>query len=51
MRAAQPAERDVMLPRAITILDKVAFEIESQPNPALRWLLAEVRGEVRAERD
>ena len=46
MRAAQDAERDLMVPRAIEILDKVAFEIESPPDPALSRLLADVRSEI-----
>jgi hypothetical protein len=35
-----------MVPRAIEILDKVAMEIQSDPDPALMQLLAEVRDEV-----
>jgi hypothetical protein len=46
MRAARPRERAAMVPRAIEILDKVALEIRSEPDPALGRLLAEVRGEV-----
>ncbi len=51
MQAARPAERDGMLPRASEILDRMAFEIESQPDPALARLLAEVRSEVERRRD
>lgn len=51
MQAARPAERVGMLPRAIEILDNVAFEIESQPDPALARLLAEVRSEVEGRRN
>ena len=35
-----------MAPRAIEILDKLAIEIESEPDPALNRLLADVRSEV-----
>ena len=40
-----------MVPRAIEILDKVAFEIESHPDPALKQLLADVRSEVEGRRN
>ena len=46
MRAARDAERDTMAPRAREILDKVAIEIESEGDPALSRLLADVRSEV-----
>lgn len=46
MHAAEPAERHVMVPRAIEILDKVAYEIGPQPDPALNALLADVRSEI-----
>ena len=49
MQTARPAERDGMVPRAMEILDKMAFEIESDPDPALTRLLAEVRSEVEGE--
>ena len=51
MQTARPAERDGMVPRAMEILDKMAFEIESDPDPALSRLLAEVRSEVEGRRD
>jgi hypothetical protein len=50
MQAARPAERDGMALRANEILDKMAFEIESDPDPALTRLLAEVRSEVEGTR-
>lgn len=50
MRAARQAERDTMVPRAIEILDKLAIEIEAEPDPALNQLMAEVRAEVEARR-
>ena len=50
MQAARPAERDGMVSRANEILDKMAFEIESDPDPALTRLLAEVRAEVEGKR-
>jgi len=46
MQAARPAERDGMASRASEILDKVAFQIESHPDPELTRLLADVRSEV-----
>ena len=46
MRAARPADRAGMLPRAIEILDQVAIEIRSDPDPALEQLLGEVREEA-----
>lgn len=51
MQGARPADRADMLPRAIQILDSVAVQIRSDPEPALAELLAEVRGEVEALRD
>ena len=51
IQAARPAELVGMVPRAIEILDKVAFEIASHPDPALGRLLAEVREEVEGRRD
>ena len=50
MQVAQPAERQTMAPRAKEILDKVAFEISSQPDPALTRLLSEVRSEIEGTR-
>ena len=50
MQAARPAERDGMVSRASEILDKMAFEIESDPDPALSRLLAQVRAEVEGAR-
>lgn len=50
MQTARPAEREGMVPRAMEILDKVAFEIESDPDPALTRLLAAVRSEVEGAR-
>ena len=50
MRVAQPAERQTMVPRAKEILDNVAFEIASEPDPALARLLAEVRSEIEFPR-
>jgi hypothetical protein len=51
LQSARPAERDGMMPRAMEILDKMAFEIESHPDPALTQLLAEVRSEAEGKRD
>ena len=50
MQVAQPSEREVMAPRAIEILDKVAFEIAPHRDPALARLLAEVRSQVEMSR-
>ena len=51
MQSARPAERDGMVPRAMELLDRMAFEIESDPDPALSRLLADVRSEVAGRRD
>jgi hypothetical protein len=51
MEAARPGERAAMVPRAIEILDKVAVEIEPDPDPTLLQLLAEVRDEVQTRVD
>ena len=51
MEAARPGERAAMVPRAIEILDKVAVEIEPDPDLALLRLLAEVRDEVQTRVD
>ena len=40
-----------MVPRAIEILDKMAIEIQADPDPALMQLLADVRGEVQTRAD
>ena len=47
IRAAGPGERAAMVPRAIEILDKVALEVQAEPDPALMQLLADVRDEVQ----
>jgi hypothetical protein len=47
MSAARPADRAAMRPRAVEILQMVAMQIESDPDPALVQLLAEVRDEVQ----
>jgi hypothetical protein len=47
IRAASPGERAAMVPRAIEILDKVALEVQAEPDPALMQLLVEVRDEVQ----
>jgi hypothetical protein len=46
MRHARPAERQQMLPRAIAILDQVALEIVTQPDPEAAELLARLRAET-----
>lgn len=51
MQVAEPAERETMVPRAIEILDKVAYEIGARPDPALTALLADVRSEVEGTPD
>ena len=50
MQTAQPDERETMVPRAIEILDRMAYEIEARPDPALTRLLADVRAEIEATR-
>ena len=49
MQMAQPDERELMVPRAFEILEKVAYEIGSQADPSLTRLLAEVRSEIQEE--
>jgi hypothetical protein len=51
MQVAEPAERETMVPPAIEILDKVAYEIGARPDPALTALLANVRSEVEGTSD
>ena len=46
MRVARPADRELMRPRAIEILDAVAVEIEPMADADLTGLLAATRAEV-----